>query len=62
MGRGKLGEPTVQLSTKELRRGEEILYSLVLRPEQRTELRSLEIILECEERVVRGHGEYSPSK
>jgi hypothetical protein len=58
LGRGKLGEPTVLLSTKELRRGEEILYSLVLRPEQRTELRSLEIILECEERVVRGHGQY----
>jgi hypothetical protein len=58
LGRGKLGEPTVHVSTKELCRGEEVLYSLVLRPEQRTELRSLEIILECEERVVRGHGQY----
>jgi len=58
LGRGKLGEPAIQLSTTELRRGEEILFSLVLRPEQRTELRSLDVVLECEERVVRGHGQY----
>jgi hypothetical protein len=58
LGRGKLGEPTVQVSTKELRRGEEILYSLVLRPEQRTELRSLDVVLECEERIYKGHGQY----
>ena len=58
LGRGKLGEPTVQLSTTELRWGEEIRFSLVLRPEQRTELRALRAILECEERVVHGHGQY----
>ena len=58
LGRGKLGEPTVKLSTTELRRGDEILFSLVLRPEQRTEIRSLEAVLECEERVVHGHGQY----
>lgn len=58
LGRGKLGEPSVQLSTTELRRGEEILFGLALRPEQRTELRSLEVVLECEERVVHGHGQY----
>jgi hypothetical protein len=62
LARGKLGEPTVQLSTTELRRGDEILYSLVLRPEQRTELRSLEVVLECEERVVQGHGQYRSHK
>jgi len=58
LGRGKLGEPTVQLSTTELRRGEEIRFSLTMRPDQRTEVRSLEAILECEERVVHGHGQY----
>ncbi len=58
LGRGKLGEPAVQLSTAELRLGEEIRFSLVLRPEQRTEIRSLTAILECEERVVHGHGQY----
>ncbi len=58
LGRGKLGEPTVQLSTTELRRGEEIRFSVSLRPEQRTDIRSLEAILECEERVVHGHGQY----
>lgn len=58
LGRGKLGEPTVHLSTTELRRGEEIRFSVSIRPEQRTELRSLEVALECEERVVHGHGQY----
>lgn len=58
LGRGKLGEPSVQLSTTELRRGEEIRFSVAIRPDQRTELRSLEAILECEERVVDGHGQY----
>jgi hypothetical protein len=58
LGRGKLGEPSVQLSTTELRRGEEIRFSVALRPDQRTELRSLDVILECEERVVQGHGQY----
>ena len=58
LGWGKLGEPTVQLSTTEVRRGEEIRFSVSIRPEQRTELRSLEAILECEERVVHGHGQY----
>ena len=58
LGRGKLGEPTVHLSITELRRGEEIRFSVTLRPEQRTELRTLEAILECEERVVQGHGQY----
>ena len=58
LGWGKLGEPTVQLSTTEARRGEEIRFSVSVRPEQRTELRSLEAILECEERVVHGHGQY----
>ncbi|MBT8398735.1 MAG: hypothetical protein KJN92_17295, partial [Gemmatimonadetes bacterium] len=58
LGRGKLGEPTVHLSTTEVRRGEEIRFSLVIRPEQKTEIRSLEVILECEERVVHGHGQY----
>jgi hypothetical protein len=58
LGRGKLGEPTVQLSTSELGRGEEILFSVVLRPDQKTELRSLDVVLECEERVVQGHGQY----
>ncbi len=58
LGRGKLGEPTVQLSTTELRRGEEIRFSISIRPDQRTELRTLEAVLECEERVVQGHGQY----
>ncbi len=58
LGRGKLGEPTVQLSATEVRRGEEIRFSVGIRPEQRTELRSLEVVLECEERVVHGHGQY----
>ena len=58
LGRGKLGEPTVQLSTTELRLGEAILFSVALRPDRRTELRSLDAILECEERVVQGHGQY----
>lgn len=58
LGRGKLGEPTVNLSTTEVRRGEEIRFSLAIRPEQKTEIRSLEVILECEERVVHGHGQY----
>ncbi len=58
LGRGKLGEPTVQLSTTELRRGEEIRFHVGMRPDQRTELRTLEAILECEERVVQGHGQY----
>jgi hypothetical protein len=58
LGRGKLGEPSVQLSTTELRRGEEIRFSVAIRPDRRTELRSLEAILECEERVVHGHGQY----
>jgi hypothetical protein len=58
LGRGKLGEPTVRLSTTELRRGEEVRFSVSLHPEQKTELRSLEVILECEERVVHGHGQY----
>lgn len=58
LGRGKLGEPTVQLSTTELRRGEEIRFAVSVRPEQRTDLRSLEVILECEERVTHGHGQY----
>jgi hypothetical protein len=61
LGRGKLGEPTVQLSTTELRRGEEIRFSVAIRPDKRTELRSLEAILECEERVVYGHGQYQTS-
>jgi hypothetical protein len=58
LGRGKLREPTVQLSTTEVRRGEEIRFSVAIRPEKRTELRSLEAILECEERVIYGHGLY----
>ncbi len=58
LGRGKLGEPTVHLSTTEVRRGEEIRFSVIIRPEQRAEIRSLEVILECEERVVHGHGQY----
>jgi len=58
LGRGKLGEPAVHLSTTELRRGEEIRFSVSIRPEQKTELRSLDVILECEERVVHGHGQY----
>ena len=58
LGRGKLGEPTVQLSTTEVRLGEAIRFSLAMRPEQRTELRTLDVILECEERVVHGHGQY----
>jgi hypothetical protein len=58
LGWGKLGEPTVQLSTRELRRGEEIRFSVSIRPDKRAELRSLEVILECEERVVHGHGQY----
>jgi hypothetical protein len=58
VGRGKLGEPVVQLSTTELRRGEEIRFHVGIRPDQRTELRTLEAILECEERVVQGHGQY----
>lgn len=58
LGRGKLGEPSVLLSTTEVRRGEEIRFSVSIRPEQRTELRILEAILECEERVVQGHGQY----
>ena len=58
LGRGKLGEPTVHLSTTEVRRGEEIRFSVSIRPEQRTELRSLEVVLECEERVVHGYGQY----
>jgi hypothetical protein len=58
LGRGKLGEPTVHLSTTDLRLGEPLLFSLALRPDRRTELRSLEAILECEERVVHGHGQY----
>jgi hypothetical protein len=58
LGRGKLGEPTVQLSTTEVRRGEEVRFSVSVRPDKRTELRSLEAILECEERVVQGHGNY----
>lgn len=62
LGRGKLGEPTVQLSTTELRLGEAILFSLALRPDRRTELRSLDAILECEERVVHGHGQYRSNR
>ena len=58
LGRGKLGEPTVELSTTELRRGEEIRFSVSVRPDQKTELRSLEVVLECEERVIHGHGQY----
>lgn len=58
LGRGKLGEPTVQLSTTELRRGEDIRFSVTLHPDRSTELRSLEAILECEERVVQGFGQY----
>jgi hypothetical protein len=58
LGKGKLGEPTVKLSTTELRRGEEIRFGVVVRPENRTEIRSLEVVLECEERVVHGHGQY----
>jgi hypothetical protein len=58
LGRGKLGEPTVHLSTTEVRRGEEIRFSVAIRPQQKTEIRSLEVILECEERVVHGHGQY----
>ena len=58
LGRGKLGEPSVALNTTEVRRGEGIRFSVSVRPEQKTELRSLEVILECEERVVHGHGQY----
>jgi len=58
LGRGKLGEHVIQLSTTELRRGEAIRFSLAMRPDQRTELRTLDVILECEERVVHGHGQY----
>ena len=58
LGGGKLGEPSVQLSTTELRRGEEIRFSVVIRPEKPTQLRFLEVVLECEERVVDGHGQY----
>jgi hypothetical protein len=58
LGRGKLGEPTVQLSTTEVRRGREIRFSVSLRPDQKTVLRSLQVMLECEERVVHGHGQY----
>ena len=29
-----------------------------MRPEKKTELRLLEAILECEERVIHGHGQY----
>lgn len=58
LGKGKLGEPSVTLSTTELQRGEEIRFGLAMRPERRTEIRKLEVILECEERVVHGHGQY----
>jgi hypothetical protein len=58
LGRGKLGEPTVHLSTTEVRRGEGIRFSVSIRPDRRTDLRSLEVILECEERVIHGHGQY----
>lgn len=58
LGRGKLGEPAIHLDTTDLRRGEEIRFHVALRPYKRTELRLLEVILECEERVVHGHGQY----
>jgi hypothetical protein len=58
LGRGKLGEPTIQLSTTNVRLGEAIRFSLSMRPDQRTELRTLDAILECEERVAQGHGQY----
>jgi hypothetical protein len=58
LGSGKLGEPSVHLSTTEVRRGDEIRFSVSIRPEQKTEIRSLEVILECEERVVYGYGNY----
>jgi hypothetical protein len=58
LGRGKLGEPTVKLSTRDLRLGEEIQFELVIRPRRKAELRSLNAILECEERVTHGHGQY----
>jgi hypothetical protein len=58
LGRGKLGEPTVQLNASDLRRGEDVQFSVAIRPNQRTDLRSLSAILECEERVVHGHGQY----
>ncbi|MFC1661217.1 hypothetical protein ACFL3S_07155 [Gemmatimonadota bacterium] len=58
LGRGKLGEPTVRISSSELRRGEEVHFDVAIRPGKKTELRSLKAILECEERVVQGHGQY----
>ncbi len=58
LGQGKLGEPTIQLSTTEVRRGEEIRFHVSIHPAERTELRTLEAILECEERVIHGHGQY----
>jgi hypothetical protein len=58
LGRGKLGEPTVRIIPSELRRGEEVRFDVAIRPSQKTDLRSLHAILECEERVVHGQGQY----
>jgi hypothetical protein len=58
LGRGKLGEPMVRLTSSELHRGEDVQFSVAIRPHNRTELRSLIAILECEERVIHGQGQY----
>ena len=57
LGRGKLGEPTVEISSTNLRRGDELRFNIRILPASEAQLRSLKAILECEERATKGGGQ-----
>ena len=59
LGRGKLGEPTVEISSTNLRRGDELRFNIRIRPASEAQLRSLKAILECEERTIKSSGQYA---
>ena len=59
LGRGRLGEPTVEISSTSLRRGDELRFNIRILPSSEAQLRSLKAILECEERATKGGGQYA---
>ena len=59
LGRGRLGEPTVEISSTNLRRGDELRFNIRILPASEAQLRSLKAILECEERATKGSGRYA---
>jgi hypothetical protein len=49
----------VEISSTDLRRGDELKFNIRILPASEAQLRSLRAILECEERATKGSGQYA---